>query len=260
MPQLPVLRIVSAGNVAGEGAKMALLSVRERAGANALLEEVEYVELSRSPRLQRPFRRAARLQRVTAAIALIACGALVAAVLPSSSPRNGWPVDVHPLPPLLHNQPHLIADEVRTPGRPACWSPAAGSSSATPTAAPTAPSTRCAATSVSSGYRGCTATTCSPAPTGWPSSSRSSPAPTCSPTSWCARSPGPWCGSSAWTATPSCATTTSAPTPASSGWPSEPDPELQRLADEAAATLGLPLTVVETGNDGLERALADLVC
>ncbi len=46
VPQLPVLRIVSAGNVAGEGAKMALLSVRERAGANALLEEVEYVELS----------------------------------------------------------------------------------------------------------------------------------------------------------------------------------------------------------------------
>jgi hypothetical protein len=27
--------------------------------------------------------------------------------------RNGWPVDVHPLPPLLHNQPHLIAEEVR---------------------------------------------------------------------------------------------------------------------------------------------------
>ena len=27
--------------------------------------------------------------------------------------RDGWPVDVHPLPPLLHNQPHLIADEVR---------------------------------------------------------------------------------------------------------------------------------------------------
>lgn len=46
VPQLPVLRIVSAGNVAGEGAKMALLSVRERAGAAALLEEVSYVELS----------------------------------------------------------------------------------------------------------------------------------------------------------------------------------------------------------------------
>jgi uncharacterized 2Fe-2S/4Fe-4S cluster protein (DUF4445 family) len=46
VPQLPVLRIVSAGNVAGEGAKMALLSVRERVGAQALLEEVSYVELS----------------------------------------------------------------------------------------------------------------------------------------------------------------------------------------------------------------------
>ncbi len=46
VPKLPVLRIVSAGNVAGEGAKMALLSLRERAGAVTLLEEVEYVELS----------------------------------------------------------------------------------------------------------------------------------------------------------------------------------------------------------------------
>ena len=46
VPTLPVLRIVSAGNVAGEGAKMALLSLRERAGAEALLEEVRYVELS----------------------------------------------------------------------------------------------------------------------------------------------------------------------------------------------------------------------
>jgi uncharacterized 2Fe-2S/4Fe-4S cluster protein (DUF4445 family) len=46
VPSLPALRIVSAGNVAGEGAKMALLSVRERAAALALLEEVRYVELS----------------------------------------------------------------------------------------------------------------------------------------------------------------------------------------------------------------------
>ncbi len=49
VPRLPVLRIVAAGNVAGEGAKMALLSVRERAGATALLEEVTYVELSDRP-------------------------------------------------------------------------------------------------------------------------------------------------------------------------------------------------------------------
>jgi uncharacterized 2Fe-2S/4Fe-4S cluster protein (DUF4445 family) len=46
VPKIPVLRIVSAGNVAGEGAKMSLLSVRERAGALKLLEEVTYVELS----------------------------------------------------------------------------------------------------------------------------------------------------------------------------------------------------------------------
>jgi uncharacterized 2Fe-2S/4Fe-4S cluster protein (DUF4445 family) len=46
VPALPVLRIVSAGNVAGEGAKMSLLSLRERAGALTLLEEVRYVELS----------------------------------------------------------------------------------------------------------------------------------------------------------------------------------------------------------------------
>ena len=49
VPDLPVLRVVSAGNVAGEGAKMALLSMRERAGALALLEEVRYVELSDRP-------------------------------------------------------------------------------------------------------------------------------------------------------------------------------------------------------------------
>ncbi|HKE52125.1 MAG TPA: ASKHA domain-containing protein [Actinomycetes bacterium] len=46
VPNLPVLRVVSAGNVAGEGAKMALLSMRERAAALALLDEVDYVELS----------------------------------------------------------------------------------------------------------------------------------------------------------------------------------------------------------------------
>jgi uncharacterized 2Fe-2S/4Fe-4S cluster protein (DUF4445 family) len=46
VPEVPVTRVVAAGNVAGEGAKMALLSLRERAGGLALLEEVRYVELS----------------------------------------------------------------------------------------------------------------------------------------------------------------------------------------------------------------------
>lgn len=46
VPKLSVLRIISAGNVAGEGAKMTLLSAQERHGATALLDEIEYVELS----------------------------------------------------------------------------------------------------------------------------------------------------------------------------------------------------------------------
>ncbi|MEO8330015.1 MAG: ASKHA domain-containing protein, partial [Candidatus Nanopelagicales bacterium] len=46
VPKLPLLRIVSAGNVAGEGAKMILLSAQERHGAKTLIDEIEYVELS----------------------------------------------------------------------------------------------------------------------------------------------------------------------------------------------------------------------
>jgi uncharacterized 2Fe-2S/4Fe-4S cluster protein (DUF4445 family) len=46
VPRLPLARIVAAGNVAGEGAKIAALSVTERAACQAILEEVEYVELS----------------------------------------------------------------------------------------------------------------------------------------------------------------------------------------------------------------------
>jgi uncharacterized 2Fe-2S/4Fe-4S cluster protein (DUF4445 family) len=46
VPRMALPRIVSAGNVAGEGAKMAALSLRERAAADAILDEVEYVELS----------------------------------------------------------------------------------------------------------------------------------------------------------------------------------------------------------------------
>jgi uncharacterized 2Fe-2S/4Fe-4S cluster protein (DUF4445 family) len=46
VPRLPLARIVAAGNVAGEGAKIAALSVTERAAANSVLDEVDYVELS----------------------------------------------------------------------------------------------------------------------------------------------------------------------------------------------------------------------
>jgi uncharacterized 2Fe-2S/4Fe-4S cluster protein (DUF4445 family) len=46
VPTLPLPRIVAAGNVAGEGAKIAALSLTERAAASAVLDEVDYVELS----------------------------------------------------------------------------------------------------------------------------------------------------------------------------------------------------------------------
>jgi uncharacterized 2Fe-2S/4Fe-4S cluster protein (DUF4445 family) len=49
VPKLALPRIVSAGNVAGEGAKMAALSLRERAEARSILDEVQYVELSGRP-------------------------------------------------------------------------------------------------------------------------------------------------------------------------------------------------------------------
>ena len=38
-----------------------------------------------------------------------------------------------------------------------------------------------------------------------------------------------------------------------------PDDELRALADQAADRIGLPLTVVETGETGLESAIADLL-
>lgn len=46
-------------------------------------------------------------------IALVACGA-IAQPCAGVIARRGWPVDVHPLPPLLHNHPDQIADAVRT--------------------------------------------------------------------------------------------------------------------------------------------------
>jgi uncharacterized 2Fe-2S/4Fe-4S cluster protein (DUF4445 family) len=46
VPRLALPRIVSAGNVAGEGAKMVVLSQRERAEAQSIVREVQYVELS----------------------------------------------------------------------------------------------------------------------------------------------------------------------------------------------------------------------
>lgn len=44
---------------------------------------------------------------------MVACGA-IATHLSDIATRRGWPVDVHPLPPLLHNHPEQIAGQVET--------------------------------------------------------------------------------------------------------------------------------------------------
>src|SRR4051794_6649781 len=44
-------------------------------------------------------------------LALVACGA-IAQPCAEVAERRGWPVDVVPLPPLLHNHPDKIAAEV----------------------------------------------------------------------------------------------------------------------------------------------------
>lgn len=49
VPWMPVEQIVAVGNAAGEGAKIALLSFREREAAKRFKEFIEYVELSADP-------------------------------------------------------------------------------------------------------------------------------------------------------------------------------------------------------------------
>ena len=66
--------------------------------------------------------------------------------------------------------------------------------------------------------------------------------------------------SSAWTATPSCATTTSPTTRGWCGWRSGPTTRSSASSRERAADrIGLPLTVVPTGDGRLEHALAGLL-
>ena len=77
-----------------------------------------------------------------AAVAVVACGAIARHVADVAG-RRRWPVDVHPLPPLLHNRPERIAAEVEE-AVTGCDAGTRGSRWATPIAAPTARWTRSA--------------------------------------------------------------------------------------------------------------------
>ena len=96
VPKLALPRIVSAGNVAGEGAKIAALSLRERAEA-AVDPARGRVRRAVGPRgLQRPVHRPAGVPgmssrgRSPAARSPSTCGAIAR--------RRGWEVDVYPVP------------------------------------------------------------------------------------------------------------------------------------------------------------------
>jgi hypothetical protein len=68
--------------------------------------------MSSSPTAQTSTTSSSSSSRSAADVALIACGALAQPAAEIVA-RRGWSVAVHPLPPLLHNQPQLIAGEVR---------------------------------------------------------------------------------------------------------------------------------------------------
>jgi hypothetical protein len=187
----------------------------------------------------------------------VACGA-IAQPAAAIAARHGWPVDVHPLPPLLHNQPQLIAGEVRR----------------------LASDLRASYSSVVVGYADCGTYGALDA--------------VCSELGL-ARLPGLHCYDVY--AGPSRVERFFAEQPGTylltdflvrsfartvlrelglDRWPElrdtyfghytrvvwlaqQPDDELRALAAEAAGSIGLPLTVVETGDARLEAALAELV-
>ena len=189
--------------------------------------------------------------------ALIACGAIAQ---PSAeiSERHGWPVDVHPLPPLLHNQPQKIAGEVRALaerlgesygrvliGYADCGTYGALDDVCTELGLERLPGLHCY--DVFAG------------PSRIESFFEQQPG-TYLLTDFLVRS----------------FTRTVEKELGLDRWPmlrddyfgsytrvvwlaQEPDAELHALAQEAADRLGLPLTVVETGSTGLERALEDLI-
>ena len=153
---------------------MALLSMRERAGALALLEEVRVCRALRPRRLQRPVRRAAavpglRPGAIRSRRAAVRSGhRLRGARRPHPRDRRAPRLaDRAALPAVAAAQPSR-QDRARPPsGWPAsCRRAGCGWRSATPTAAAMAHSTSCASGSACAACPGCTATTCWPGRTG----------------------------------------------------------------------------------------------
>jgi uncharacterized 2Fe-2S/4Fe-4S cluster protein (DUF4445 family) len=63
LPPLPLNRFRQAGNAAGMGAKLALISLKQRAEAQVIASEARYVELASVPSFQTTFVQASYLGR-----------------------------------------------------------------------------------------------------------------------------------------------------------------------------------------------------
>ena len=122
VPKLPLARIVAAGNVAGEGAKIAALSITERAPRTPCS--------TRSPTSSSPAAPTSTTCSSTSSRSpddevgggsterikvVVACGAL-ALHIDQIAKRRGWELEVRPLPPELHNRPERIRAAVDAAG------------------------------------------------------------------------------------------------------------------------------------------------
>jgi uncharacterized 2Fe-2S/4Fe-4S cluster protein (DUF4445 family) len=63
LPALPLNRFRQVGNAAGMGAKLALISIRKRAEAQAIAQRVKYIELGSAPHFEQTFIQASYLGR-----------------------------------------------------------------------------------------------------------------------------------------------------------------------------------------------------
>ena len=146
------------------------------AGVTTLTGEVTVRRAVRPHRLQRPVRRPAGLSRHEdggSDRGVVACGALAQPTSAIAARRRGRSTSTRCRrccttgPSASPARWRRTATALRRPYRRVAW--------ATPTAAPTARWTRCAASSGSPGWRGCTATTCTAGPGGSNASSTTQP-------------------------------------------------------------------------------------